>query len=68
MQAFEFEAKKNLIEIPSKYSELYSKQIRVIILVAEKAKSQKYNFSDITGKLEWRGDAVEEQRKIRDEW
>ncbi len=39
-----------------------------IILVAEKAKSQKYNFSDIAGKLEWRGDAVEEQRKIRDEW
>lgn len=27
-----------------------------------------YDFSDITGKLEWTGDAVEEQRKMRNEW
>jgi len=27
-----------------------------------------YDFSDITGKLEWTGDAVEEQRKFRNKW
>jgi hypothetical protein len=27
-----------------------------------------YDFSDLVGRLEWRGNAVEEQRKLRDEW
>ncbi len=30
--------------------------------------AQKYTFSDIAGKLTWRGDAVSVQREIRDEW
>jgi len=70
MQAFEFEidAEKNIIEIPSQYSQVYSKHMKVILLVAEKQKKNKYNFSDVAGKLEWQGDAVNEQRKIRDEW
>ena len=69
MQAFEFEidAEKNIIEIPSQYSQLYSKHLKVIILVSENQKN-KYDFSDIVGKLEWQGDAVKEQRKLRDEW
>jgi hypothetical protein len=28
----------------------------------------KYDFADVVGKLEWQGDALEEQRKLRDEW
>ena len=72
MQAFEFEsdAEKNIIEIPPQYSHLYSKHLRVILLINEKinAINQKYDFSDVAGKLEWQGDAVKEQRKIRDEW
>ncbi len=28
----------------------------------------KYNFSDLAGELEWQGDAVAEQRKLRNEW
>jgi hypothetical protein len=28
----------------------------------------RYDFSDLTGKLEWQGDAVDEQRRLRDEW
>jgi hypothetical protein len=28
----------------------------------------KYNFADVVGKLQWQGDALEEQRKLRDEW
>ena len=70
MQAFEFEidSEKNIIEIPYQYSQVYSKHMKVILLVAEKQKKNKYNFSDVAGKLEWQGDAVNEQRKIRDEW
>ena len=33
-----------------------------------KTENQKIDFSDIAGKLSWKGDAVEEQRKIRAEW
>lgn len=72
MQAFEFEtdANKNFIEIPTEYSQLYSKHLKVIVLMTEKTttKKQKYDFSDVAGKLKWQGDAVQEQRKIRDEW
>jgi predicted DNA-binding antitoxin AbrB/MazE fold protein len=28
----------------------------------------RYDFSDLVGKLTWRGDALNEQRRIRDEW
>ena len=28
----------------------------------------KYDFSDLVGRLEWNGDAVKEQRRLRDEW
>ena len=71
MQAFEFccDAEKNLIEIPPEYSQLYSKHMTVILLLADKPQSKKnYDFSDVVGKLEWQGDAVQEQRKLRDEW
>lgn len=27
-----------------------------------------YDFSDLAGGLRWQGDAVKEQRKLRDEW
>ena len=27
-----------------------------------------YDFSDLAGRLKWRGDAVAAQRAIRDEW
>jgi hypothetical protein len=28
----------------------------------------KYDFSGVAGQLKWSGDAVKEQRKLRDEW
>ena len=28
----------------------------------------RYDFSDLAGKLEWKGDAVVQQRLMRDEW
>ena len=34
----------------------------------EAGEPKKYDFSDIAGKLRWRGDAVAVQREIRDAW
>ena len=28
----------------------------------------RYDFSDLAGKLEWKGNAIIEQRRLRDEW
>jgi hypothetical protein len=30
--------------------------------------THRYDFSDLVGRLKWRGDAVAEQRAIRNEW
>jgi hypothetical protein len=30
--------------------------------------TQRYDFSDLTGKLQWQGDAIAMQRTLRDEW
>lgn len=35
---------------------------------ASKAQPTKFNFADLCGGLTWKGDAVEAQRSIRDEW
>lgn len=41
-----------------------------LVLVIESASTVKshYDFSDLAGQLRWTGDAVAEQRKLRDEW
>lgn len=42
-----------------------------LVLVIESAKTTSgapYDLTDLAGKLEWTGDAVQEQRKLRDEW
>ncbi len=46
-------------------------EVPVIVTFLEEPEEenvQKYDFSDIVGKLKWKGDAVAEQRAIRDEW
>jgi len=55
-----------IIDLPEQY---HNRTIEVIVLPLEKKEqSKKYDFSDIVGKLKWEGDAVVEQRKLRDEW
>ncbi len=49
------------------------KDIPVIVTFLEdikdtKTPDKKYHFSDLAGKLEWKGNPVAQQRKIRDEW
>lgn len=57
------------IDLPEEY---INKKIEVLILPieenAEQLPKKKYDFSDLIGKLQWKGDALAEQRKLRDEW
>jgi hypothetical protein len=38
------------------------------LAISTDKKLNKYDFSDLVGRLNWRGDAVEMQRSLRDEW
>ena len=53
------------VDIPVEYR---SYSFQVILVPLEEERKPKYDFSDLVGKLEWNGDAVKEQRKMRDEW
>jgi hypothetical protein len=51
------------VELPAGPVEL------VLVLSTPSARDgAKYNFSDLVGQLQWAGDAVREQRNLRDEW
>jgi len=54
------------IEIPAEYE---NRKLEVIVIPLEEKKIEgKYDFIDVFGKLEWKGDALTEQKKLRDEW
>ena len=58
------------MEVPDEFKD---KKVEVIIfpvsILQENRKEKKiYDFSDVAGKMKWSGDAVLEQRRIRDEW
>jgi hypothetical protein len=57
----------NSIRIPIP-AEFRNVMIEILLFPATEQKSATYDFSTLTGKLDWRGDAVKEQRKLRDEW
>lgn len=45
--------------------------VKIVQASASPVKNDKkslYDFSDLAGKLQWQGDAVAQQRLIRDEW
>jgi hypothetical protein len=50
--------------------ELPAGTVELVLVVSESAQpnGSKYDFAGVVGRLEWQGDAVEEQRKLRDEW
>jgi hypothetical protein len=54
------------IDIPTS---LHESEVEVILLIQNKRKkANKYDFSDLAGKLQWKGDALEIQRTLRNEW
>ncbi len=56
------------IDLPEEYN---NRTVEVIVLPLEEDNNtlkKKYDFSRFVGKLEWQGDALSEQRKLRDEW
>ena len=49
--------------------EMVDRDVEVVILpLREKPRKKAYDYTNLAGKLQWRGDAVKEQRKLRDEW
>ena len=53
------------IAIPPEFMDL---DIEIVAFPASEPKKTPYDFSALAGKLKWCGDAVKEQRKLRDEW
>lgn len=65
-----------VIDVPTM---LIEKNVEVVLVIQEKEETaikneetintkKKYDFSNLYGKLEWKGDALAEQKKIRSEW
>ena len=49
--------------------ELPAGTVELVLVVggSPQPNGSKYNFAEVVGKLQWQGDALEEQRKLRDE-
>ena len=55
-----------IIELPENYQ---NRKLEVIVMMTEDKETEKKNdYSKFYGTLDWKGDAVAEQRKLRDEW
>jgi Fe2+ transport system protein B len=57
------------INIPT---QLTAVEVNVVVVLnpvpATNEQNFKYDFSDLAGRLTWKGDAVTMQRSLRDEW
>jgi hypothetical protein len=55
------------IHLPKEYE---NRKLEVIVLALDEVSvsKKKYDFSDYIGKLQWKGDALNEQKRLRDEW
>jgi hypothetical protein len=55
------------ISLPKEYE---NRKLEVIVLPLDNTPStqKKFDFSDLVGNLEWEGDALAEQKKLRNEW
>jgi predicted deacetylase len=54
-----------ILDVPTEY---LSKNIEVVLVINEiktETSAKKYDFSDLIGKLEWQGDALAEQKRLR---
>lgn len=51
------------VEVPQEFSTF---SCRVIVIPLQEVQKRKFDFSDLAGKLQWTGDAVAEQRRLRE--
>jgi hypothetical protein len=51
------------VELPAGTVELV-----LVVGVSPQPNGSKYNFTGVVGRLAWQGDALKEQRKLRDAW
>ena len=60
-----------IINIPPN---LRSKKLDMVVVINESLSAEgnktinKFDFSGLTGRLRWKGNAVKEQRRLRNEW
>jgi len=58
-----------VLDIPT---QLAPGQVNLVLVVnpieSSKTHNKNYDFSDLAGRLNWRGDALTQQRRWRDEW
>ncbi len=68
---FETDVTGRFIELKD-FEQLMHQRVKVIVLANNNPiKTQQkapYDFSDLVGKLAWKGDALSQQRALRDEW
>ncbi len=73
MYAVEIEEdiKQEFIKVPE-FDKFNNKHVKIIFMTDSTEsiplKKNKYKLDDLFGKLNWEGDAVKEQRRLRDEW
>ena len=48
--------------------ELPAGAVELVLVVSTTPPRNGDIFADVVGKLQWQGDALQEQRKLRDEW
>ena len=56
------------LDIPTSITPHQPVEMLLVIEAGDIKKKNNFDFSDLTGKLEWAGDPVTEQRNLRHEW
>jgi len=58
------------VQLNTEYPDADIEVVLVIggVLIETQGTKPKYDFSEFVGKLEWKGDALKLQKKIRSEW
>ena len=68
---FETDVTSRFIELKD-FEQLMHQRVRVIVLansdLVKTPQKAPYDFSDLVGKLTWKGDAISQQRALRSEW
>jgi hypothetical protein len=56
------------LDLPTKLPAGNIELVMIVNVPAEKTRKGKYDFSDLSGKLSWKGDGLAHQKELRNEW